>query len=142
MRRQNESMLGMIIVTHGHLAEALHEGMVHVVGEQDAITTICIGADDDMDEKGQEVIDAAIAADQGAGVIIFTDMFGGTPSNLALQAMDKANAEVIAGANLPMLIKLAQVREEMKLKDAARAVRDAGRKYALIASEVLAGQET
>ena len=131
-------MIGVVVVTHGGLANEFVAATEHVVGPQAAFTAICIGADDDMEERRQEIIDAARANDVGRGVIIFTDMFGGTPSNLAISCMSKSRIEVIAGANLPMLIKLAEVRGELSLKEAARIAAEAGRKYINIASELLA----
>ena len=107
------------------------------MGPQAAFTAICIGADDDMEERRQEIIDAARANDVGRGVIIFTDMFGGTPSNLAISCMSKSRIEVIAGANLPMLIKAAEIRDRLALDDASNAIQEAGRKYISIASAVL-----
>jgi len=133
-------MIGIVLVTHGRLAEELVAAMEHVVGPQDAVATVCIGPDDDMEERRGQILDSISKVDDGAGVILLTDMFGGTPSNLAISVIEKANVEVIAGVNLPMLIKLASVRVETPLKDAAIQAQDAGRKYINIASQLL-GQD-
>ncbi|MBB35804.1 MAG: PTS fructose transporter subunit IIA [Hirschia sp.] len=130
-------MIGVVVVTHGGLANEFVAATEHVVGPQAAFTAICIGADDDMEERRQEIIDAARANDVGRGVIIFTDMFGDTPSNLAISCMSKSRIEVIAGANLPMLIKAAEIRDRLALDDASNAIQEAGRKYISIASAVL-----
>jgi PTS system mannose-specific IIA component len=114
--------------------------MEHVVGPQERIETVSIGADDDMEKRRSDIVSAAARVDDGAGVIILTDMFGGTPSNLAISVMEKANAEVIAGVNLPMLIKLASIRADKPLKDAVAAAHEAGRKYINVASWVLGGE--
>ena len=133
-------MIGLILVTHGRLAEEFVHAMEHVVGRQEAIATICIGPNDDMERRRHEIADAITAVDSGQGVIILTDLFGGTPSNLAISLMDAGRVEVIAGINLPMLIRLAGARKAMDLAAAIRAARDAGRNYITIASEFL-GQE-
>ncbi|MBL4615860.1 MAG: PTS sugar transporter subunit IIA [Magnetovibrio sp.] len=131
-------MIGIVLVTHGRLAEELVAAMEHVVGPQDAVATICIGPDDDMEERRQQILDSIAKVDDDSGVILLTDMFGGTPSNLAISVIEKANVEVIAGVNLPMLIKLASVRGEGVLKEVATQAQDAGRKYINIASDLLA----
>lgn len=130
-------MIGMILVTHGKLAEEFVHAMQHVVGRQDAVATVCIGPNDDMERRRQEIAEAIRAVDSGEGAIILTDLFGGTPSNLAISLMSSGKVEVIAGINLPMLIRLAKARSCMNLQDAARAARDAGRNYITIASEYL-----
>ena len=130
-------MIGVVVVTHGELASNFVAATEHVVGPQSAFTAVCIDADDDMEERRQEIIDSAHANDSGQGVIIFTDMFGGTPSNLAISVMSKSKIEVIAGVNLPMLIKAAEIRDRTTLDEASQAVQDAGRKYISIASAVL-----
>lgn len=130
-------MIGIVLVTHGRLADEFVAAMEHVVGPQEAVAAICIGPDDDMEERRGQILDSISKVDDGAGVILLTDMFGGTPSNLAISVIEKANVEVIAGANLPMLIKLASVRGEGSLIDAATQAQDAGRKYINIASELL-----
>jgi PTS system mannose-specific IIA component len=130
-------VIGIVLVTHGRLADELRAVMEHVVGPQTALATVCIGPDDDMEQRRSEIMDRAREMDGGDGVIVLTDMFGGTPSNLAISIIDRSGVEVIAGVNLPMLIKLASVRSEATLKQASEAARDAGRKYISIASEVL-----
>ena len=126
-------MIGIVLVTHGRLAEELVAAMEHVVGPQDSVAAICIGPDDDMEERRAQILESISKVDSGTGVILLTDMFGGTPSNLAISVIEKANVEVIAGVNLPMLIKLASVRGSDDLKDAADQAQEAGRKYINIA---------
>lgn len=109
----------------------------HVVGPQDHISTVCIGPDDDMEQRRADILERVAEVDTGAGVVLLTDMFGGTPSNLAISVMDKAKVEVIAGVNLPMLIKLASVRGSKELADAVAAAQEAGRKYINVASKLL-----
>lgn len=133
-------MIGLVIVTHGRLAEEFLAAAEHVVGPQENARAISIGADDDMEKRRADILAAAQAVDAGDGVIILTDMFGGTPSNLAISVMEKANAEVIAGVNLPMLIKLASIRTDQDLKGAVAAAHEAGRKYINVASWVLSGE--
>ena len=130
-------MIGLILVTHGRLADQFVEAMEHVVGPQEAIVTVCIGPNDDMEQRRADISGAIAAVDTGAGVIILTDLFGGTPSNLAISLMKAGVVEVIAGINLPMLIRLAKARQCMSVQDAAIAARDAGRNYITIASEYL-----
>ncbi len=130
-------MIGMVLVTHGRLAEELIAALEHVVGPQPNISAVCIGPDDDMEQRRKEILDSAAKVDDGDGVVLLTDMFGGTPSNLAISVMDKAKIEVIAGVNLPMLIKLASVRKTEKLFDAVQSAQEAGRKYINIASQLL-----
>jgi mannose PTS system EIIA component len=132
-------MIGLVLVTHGRLAEEFVAAMEHVVGPQAAVQSVCIGADDDMESRRKDIAMAATNVDDGDGVVLLTDMFGGTPSNLAISLMGKPNIEVIAGINLPMLIKLATVRNNMGLSDAVNAAQDAGRKYISVASRILAG---
>ncbi len=133
-------MIGIVLVTHGRLAEEFVSAMEHVVGPQDRVASICIGPDDDMEERRGQILENIAKVDDGSGVILLTDMFGGTPSNLAISVIEKANVEVIAGANLPMLIKLASVRADSTLKAAATHAQEAGRKYINIASDLL-GQD-
>ncbi|MFM6950683.1 MAG: PTS sugar transporter subunit IIA [Novosphingobium sp.] len=133
-------MIGLILVTHGKLAEEFVHAMQHVVGRQDAVATVCIGPNDDMEARRREIADAVKVVDAGSGVIILTDLFGGTPSNLAISLMEAGKVEVIAGINLPMLIRLAKARTCMTLAKATEAARDAGRNYITIASEFL-GQD-
>ena len=133
-------MIGMILVTHGNLAEEFVHAMQHVVGHQEAVATVCIGPNDDMERRRREIAAAIKSVDSGEGAIILTDLFGGTPSNLAISLMKAGKVEVIAGINLPMLIRLAKARISMGLREAAEAARDAGRNYITIASEYL-GQD-
>lgn len=133
-------MIGLILVTHGKLAEEFVAAMQHVVGRQEAVKTVCIGPNDDMEARRAEIAAAVAQVDAGEGVIILTDLFGGTPSNLAISLMQRGKVEVIAGINLPMLIRLAKARGCMGLEKAVVAARDAGRNYITIASEFL-GQD-
>ena len=130
-------MIGLVLVTHGRLAAEFVVAMEHVVGPQTAIKTICIGPDDDMELRRGDIAKAIEAVDSGRGVILLTDLFGGTPSNLAISLMAPGRVEVIAGINLPMLIRLDGARKTMKAKEAVAAAREAGRKYISVASEVL-----
>ncbi|WP_343560993.1 PTS sugar transporter subunit IIA [Kiloniella sp. b19] len=130
-------MIGMVLVTHGNLALEMIAALEHVVGPQDAVASICIEPDDDMEQRRADIIESVQNVDHSKGVIILTDMFGGTPSNLAISIMDKANVEVIAGVNLPMLIKLAAIRESRDMKAAVLEAQEAGRKYIHVASELL-----
>ena len=130
-------MIGLVLVTHGRLAEELISALEHVVGPQANVTAVCIGPDDDMEVRRSEILGSAIKANGGDGAVVLTDMFGGTPSNLAISIMDKAKIEVIAGVNLPMLIKLASVREKETLEQAIVSAQEAGRKYINIASQLL-----
>ena len=130
-------MIGMILVTHGRLAEEFVLAMEHVVGRQDAVATVCIGPNDDMERRRRDIADAITAVDSGDGAIILTDLFGGTPSNLAISLMRAGTIEVIAGINLPMLIRLAGARKTSDVRNAVTAAREAGRSYITIASEFL-----
>ena len=130
-------MIGLILVTHGRLADQFVQAMEHVVGEQSAIVTVCIGPNDDMEQRRSEIAAAIEAVDAGAGVIILTDLFGGTPSNLAISLLDAGQVEVIAGINLPMLIRLAGARKTMSVTEAVEAAQEAGRNYITVASELL-----
>ena len=132
-------MIGLVIVTHGRLAEEFVSAMEHVVGPQRNVRAISIGPEDDMERRRRDIVAAARDVDDGGGVILLTDMFGGTPSNLAISVMDETHAEVIAGLNLPMLIKLASVRHREDLQTCVAHAQDAGRKYISVASYVLAG---
>ncbi|MEJ6008507.1 PTS sugar transporter subunit IIA [Novosphingobium aquae] len=133
-------MIGLILVTHGALAIEFVYAMEHVVGRQDAVATICIAPHDDMERRRKDIADAVKKVDSGNGVIILTDLFGGTPSNLAISLMRAGEVEVIAGINLPMLIRLAGARKTMDVTGAVAAAREAGRNYITVASEFL-GQE-
>ena len=133
-------MIGIVLVTHGRLADEFRLAVEHVVGPQKAFETSSIGPEDDMEQRRSDIITAVGRADQGDGVIIVTDMFGGTPSNLAISVMDGARVDVLAGMNLPMLIKLASVRHDRDIGEALRCAQEAGRKYINVASRVLAGK--
>ncbi|MES2338616.1 MAG: PTS sugar transporter subunit IIA [Pseudomonadota bacterium] len=130
-------MIGLVLVTHGRLAEEFVVAMEHVVGKQERIATICIGPEDDMEGRRSDIAQAIDSVDAGSGVIVLTDLFGGTPSNLAISLMKPGKVEVIAGINLPMLIRLGGARRSMKVAEAVSSARDAGRKYISVASEVL-----
>lgn len=132
-------MIGLVIVTHGGLAREFRAALEHIVGPQERLETISIGPEDDMVARRREILDAVAATDTGGGVILLTDMFGGTPANLAISILDEANVEVIAGINLPILVKLASVRNEVPLSEAVVIARDAGRKYIKVASQQLTG---
>ncbi len=133
-------MIGLVLVTHGRLAEEFVNATEHVVGRQRDVRAICIGPDDDMERRRKDILDAVAAVDSGGGVILLTDMFGGTPSNLAISVMDKGRVEVIAGTNLPMLIKLASVRQNGTLAEAIACAQEAGRKYISVASNMLGSE--
>ena len=135
-------MIGLVLVTHCNLAEEFKAALEHVVGPQESIQTICIDSDDDMEKRRDDIAEAVKAVDRGKGVIVLTDMFGGTPSNLAISLMDKDNIEVIAGINLPMLIRIASIRDDSELEDAVSQAQEAGRKYISVASHVLAGESS
>lgn len=134
------NMIGLVLVTHGKLAEEFRHALEHVVGPQKSIETVCIGPEDDMDQRRQDIMDAVEKVDNGHGVIILTDMFGGTPSNLSISVMSSGKIEVIAGMNLPMLIKLAGVRGDNDMQKSLIEASDAGRKYINVASRVLSGK--
>ena len=133
-------MIGMVLVTHGELATQFRAALEHVVGPQRQVATISIGPEDDIERRRDDIIEAVGEVDSGAGVVLLTDMFGGTPSNLAISVMNGAHVEVVAGINLPMLIKLASVREAASLEQAVIQAQDAGRKYIYVASRVLSGK--
>ncbi|WP_407048602.1 PTS sugar transporter subunit IIA [Methyloraptor flagellatus] len=133
-------MIGLVLVTHGDLAKEFVKALEHVVGPQRQIETICIGPEDDMERRRQDILDAVARVDDGAGVVILTDMFGGTPSNLAISVMNGGSIEVVAGVNLPLLVKLAKVRAERPILTAVVEAKEAGRKYINVASQVLQGQ--
>ncbi len=130
-------MIGLVLVTHGRLAAEFITAMAHVVGPQEAVEGICIDADDDMEARRADISAAIAQVDRGKGVIILTDLFGGTPSNLAISLMKSEGIEVIAGVNLPMLIRLEGARKVMSVRAAVAAAREAGRKYISVASEIL-----
>jgi PTS system mannose-specific IIA component len=131
-------MIGLVLVTHGRLAVEFIAALEHVVGPQQKVTAVCIGAEDDMEQRRRDILDSVARVEEGDGVVLLTDMFGGTPSNLAISVLDRANGEVIAGVNLPMLIKLASVRSTSKLPVAVVQAQEAGRKYINVASQLLA----
>lgn len=130
-------MIGLVIVSHGGLADEFRAALEHIVGPQRQLATVSISPDDDMVERRREILDAIKETDSGRGAIVLTDMFGGTPSNLAISVIDEANVEVIAGINLPMLIRLASVRRTMQVAKAVEAAQEAGRKYISVASAIL-----
>ncbi len=132
-------MIGLVLVTHGRLATEFRSALEHVVGPQQQIETIAIGPEDDMEARRGDIIAAVAGVDTGDGVVVLTDMFGGTPSNLALSTMSPGRVEVVAGINLPMLIKLASLRDDTPLEEAVVRAQEAGRKYITVASRVLAG---
>jgi PTS system mannose-specific IIA component len=134
-------MIGIVLVTHGRLAQELVAALEHVVGPQRAIAAVCIGPEDDMERRRKDILDDIRRVDEGQGAVILTDMFGGTPSNLAISVMDQAKVEVIAGVNLPMLVKLASVRANVGLGEAVAQAQEAGRKYINVASKLLADQK-
>ena len=133
----SKDMIGVVLVTHGNLATELVKVMEHVVGPQDQLTTITIEPDDDMEKRREDILNSVQFVDKGLGVIILTDMFGGTPSNLAISITEQAKIDIIAGVNLPMLIKLASVRSTETISDAVAQAREAGQKYIMVASQVL-----
>jgi PTS system mannose-specific IIA component len=133
-------MIGIVLVTHGRLAVEFRAALEHVVGPQSQVETITIGPDDDVERRRHDIIEAVKRVDSGDGVAILTDMFGGTPSNLSISVMNRPKVEVLAGINLPMLVKLAKVRDDFPLPEAVAAAQEAGRKYITIASRVLAGK--
>jgi PTS system mannose-specific IIA component len=130
-------MIGMVLVTHGRLAAEFVAALEHVVGVQKQVAAVCIGADDDMEVRRQDILRRISEVDTGDGVVLLTDMFGGTPSNLAISVMDRAKIEVVAGVNLPMLIKLAGLRQSEGLQRSVAGAQEAGRKYINVASQLL-----
>ncbi|MCE2509380.1 MAG: PTS sugar transporter subunit IIA [Alphaproteobacteria bacterium] len=131
-------MIGLVLVTHGHLADEFVKAVEHIVGPQKQIRTVCIDPEDNMEKRRKEILRGVSDVDNGGGVVILTDMFGGTPSNLAISVMERAKVEVVAGLNLPMLIKLVSLRGKDDLETAVTAAREAGRKYINVASQLLA----
>ena len=130
-------MIGLVLVTHGNLAKEFLSAMQHVVGAQQQVDTVCIGPEDDMEMRRNGIMEKVNQTNSGEGVILLTDMFGGTPSNLALSVMDRANVEILAGINLPMLIKIASLRKDKNLKDTVDGAQEAGKKYITAASQLL-----
>jgi len=133
-------MIGLVLVTHGRLAVEFRAALEHVMGPQKQIEAVTIGPDDDVERRRKDIVEAVERVDTGDGVAILTDMFGGTPSNLAISVMNRPNVEVLAGINMPMLVKFAKVRDECALGEAVVAAQNAGRKYVTIASRILAGK--
>ena len=133
-------MIGLVLVTHGNLASEFQHALEHVVGPQQQIAAISIGPDDDMEQRRKDIVEAVSGVETGDGVVVLTDMFGGTPSNLAISVMEAGRVEVIAGVNLPMLVKLASLRGDAELATAVSEARQAGCKYISVASQVLAGK--
>ena len=142
-KRIERLMIGIVLVTHGQLADEFLNAMVHIVGEQEQMATICIQPDDDMEQRRSGILEAVKGVESGDGVILLTDMFGGTPSNLAISVMGEGGGkvEVIAGVNLPMLIQLARARQTQTLEDAVTGAQDAGKKYISVASKLLADRK-
>jgi PTS system mannose-specific IIA component len=138
--REEFPMIGLVLVTHGRLAIEFRAALEHVMGAQKQVEAVTIGPDDDVEQRRKEIIEAVQRVDSGDGVAILTDMFGGTPSNLAISVMNRPNVEVLAGINMPMLVKFAKVRAECPLAEAVAAAQAAGRKYVTIASRILAGK--
>ena len=130
-------MIGLVLVTHGNLALEFISAMQHVVGKQENVEAVCIGPEDDMEMRRAEILDKVSKVDSGSGVVLLTDMFGGTPSNLAISIMDRANVEILAGMNLPMLIKIASLRKDKTMKETVEGAQEAGKKYINIASQLL-----
>ncbi len=133
-------MIGVVLVTHGRLAQEFIDALEHVVGPQQSMVAVSIGPDDDMEQRRREIVESVAAVDGGQGVVLLTDMFGGTPSNLAISVLDQGRVEVIAGVNLPMLIKLASLRGKETLVTAIAEAQRAGRKYINVASQLLADE--
>ena len=133
-------MIGVVLVTHGRLAQEFIDALEHVVGPQQSMAAVCIGPDDDMEQRRREIVESVAAVDGGRGVVLLTDMFGGTPSNLAISVLDQGRVEVVAGVNLPMLIKLASLRGEESLATVIAEAQRAGRKYINVASQLLADE--
>ena len=130
-------MIGLVLVTHGNLALEFIAAMQHVVGKQEQVEAVCIGPEDDMEVRRAEILKKVESVNNGDGTIVLTDMFGGTPSNLALSIMEKAKVEIIAGINLPMLIKLCSLRKDKSLKESVTGAQEAGKKYITVASQLL-----
>jgi PTS system mannose-specific IIA component len=133
-------MIGLVLVTHGGLANEFRAALEHVVGSQSQIETVSIGPDDDVERRRKDILEAVDRVSDGSGVILLTDMFGGTPSNLAISVMEAGKVEVVAGVNLPMLIKIASVRSDEPLTQVIHEAQEAGRKYINVASQVLNGK--
>ena len=130
-------MIGIVLVSHNHLADEFVKVLEHVLGPQEAVATVCIAADDDLTERRNDMLQAIKNVDQGDGVVVLTDLFGGSPSNLAISVMEETKAEVIAGMNLPLLIKLAEVRHKQNIATAVVTAKEAGQKYINLASDFM-----
>ena len=139
---KEDEMIGLVLVTHGRLADELINALEHVVGSQKNVASVCIGPDDNMERRRNDILKSVEKVNDGAGVVVLTDMFGGTPSNLAISIMDKVPIEVIAGVNLPMLVKLASIRKTLNLGEAVARAQEAGKKYINIASQLLIDNKT
>ena len=139
---KEDEMIGLVLVTHGRLADELINALEHVVGSQKNVASVCIGPDDNMERRRNDILKSVEKVNDGAGVVVLTDMFGGTPSNLAISIMDKIPIEVIAGVNLPMLVKLASIRKTLNLGEAVARAQEAGKKYINIASQLLIDNKT
>ena len=135
-------MIGLVLVTHGHLADELISAMEHVVGPQDKVEAVCIGADDDIEQRRSDIISAVKTVSTKDGVVLVTDMFGGTPCNLAISVMGKAKLDVVSGVNLPMLVKFASCRDEENLEECVIKIQESGRKYINIASKLVKSDKT
>ena len=133
-------MIGIVLVTHGRLAVEFIAALEHVVGPQEGVAAVCIGPDDDVEQRRRDILEALLAVNDGDGVVLLTDMFGGTPSNLAISVMKTAKVEVVAGVNLPMLIKLASIRHQGDVASCVASAQEAGRKYINVASALLDGE--
>jgi PTS system mannose-specific IIA component len=136
-------MIGAVIVTHGKLASELAEAMARIVGPTDGVCAVTLGWDDEVSDAKQQIQDAIAKVDQGSGVLVFTDMFGGTPTNVSLAFLEPERVEIITGVNLPMLVKLTslQQQEQVPLLEAAQQVRDRGQKSIYVASEILSSKD-
>lgn len=137
MGNDEDVMIGLVLVAHGQLAHEFHAALEHVVGPQEQIVSVAIGPDDDMEARRVDIVAAIETVDSGSGVIVATDMFGGTPSNLAISVMDDQDIEVVAGINLPLLIKLAKLRIDQPISATVRDAAEAGRKYIKVARDLL-----
>jgi PTS system mannose-specific IIA component len=134
-------MIGLVVVTHGKLAQEFIAATEHVVGKQKNMIAICIEPEDDMEKRRADILAAVKSVDTGGGVALLTDMFGGTPSNLAISIMGKVPVEVVAGINLPMMVKLATIRSTLPLNEAVLVAQEAGRKYINVASNLLSKEQ-
>ncbi len=127
-------MIGVVLVSHANIAKEMLNVIEHIVGPQDKILAISIFPNDDMKKKRTEIVESVKKVESGKGVIVLTDMFGGTPSNLAISVMEDEKIEVVAGVNLPMLIKMMSVRDKKSIKELIKISQESGRKYINVAS--------